>query len=342
MPRPALTELEWQTGGANETAPTANYKTGGWGLLGGGKLANSQMMNYWKRRAYNWFSWLSTAFPTEFASYSLTDNTHNADLVGGGSLGDVRTVLVTPSSFWNLTGIVGGVDGRELEIVNVASAIPNIIILNHENASSTAANRIVIPSVYLDSENNAIRIYPGGSVRLRYHGATSRWKLIKCTGCKRRVRVALNHSYGVFNVTGQVHQQRHTDLTFSQTVQFPLGPVLFPGCTLEGWHVWLNKTTDATVTIRTAINFADQNSGSSTQSTSYTNALNAPGITGIPTASNAALCAPDMVGAANGMGEVDAVSGVPSRQFWITVNVSVGTPVSDDLYGVDAVVWMPI
>lgn len=60
MPKPTLTEAEWNTAGANELVPSASHKTAGWGLAGGGRLANSQMMNYWKRRVYLWLSWLNS------------------------------------------------------------------------------------------------------------------------------------------------------------------------------------------------------------------------------------------------------------------------------------------
>jgi hypothetical protein len=62
MAKPTLTEAEWNTDGTNETAPTATHKSDGWGLAGGGKLASSGVMNYWKRRVYLWLAWLNGLF----------------------------------------------------------------------------------------------------------------------------------------------------------------------------------------------------------------------------------------------------------------------------------------
>ena len=76
----------------------------------------------------------------------------------------------------SITGINAGtsqVDGRKLLIVNDGSFG---ITLNHENASSTAANRFDL------ANNTDITIEGGGSVLLTYDGTASRWRVVGGAG----------------------------------------------------------------------------------------------------------------------------------------------------------------
>ena len=70
---------------------------------------------------------------------------------------------------YNLTGIAGGVDGRRITIVNIAAA--NAIVLQNEDANSTAANRIILIG-------QPITIVPKGSVTLIYDATSARWRVI--------------------------------------------------------------------------------------------------------------------------------------------------------------------
>lgn len=72
-----------------------------------------------------------------------------------------------------INGLVGGVDGRVLVIVNSnASATLSSLVLAHEAAGSTAANRIVLAN----ATNLTIRYH--GAVMLWYDGAASRWRVM--------------------------------------------------------------------------------------------------------------------------------------------------------------------
>lgn len=64
MAKPTISESQWNTDGTNETAPSAAHKTDGWGAApgAGGRLASSTVMNYWKRRVYQWLSYLDGFF----------------------------------------------------------------------------------------------------------------------------------------------------------------------------------------------------------------------------------------------------------------------------------------
>lgn len=69
-----------------------------------------------------------------------------------------------------LTGLEGGVDGRDLTIENVTplTTTPASLVLPVENVSSLAKNRFTMPF--------RISLPPGQSMHLRYDGASSRWR----------------------------------------------------------------------------------------------------------------------------------------------------------------------
>lgn len=70
----------------------------------------------------------------------------------------------------DITGFTAGTSGQSVLLVNVGT---NAITLKHQNTSSTAANRIVIPwagDYVLDAS--------GGSAVLVYDSTTSRWRVL--------------------------------------------------------------------------------------------------------------------------------------------------------------------
>lgn len=68
----------------------------------------------------------------------------------------------------DFTGMTGGVDGRTIFFHNDGATNP--IVIKHESASSTAANRFTLPSA-TDST-----IQPGGCAIFMYDGTASRWR----------------------------------------------------------------------------------------------------------------------------------------------------------------------
>lgn len=68
-----------------------------------------------------------------------------------------------------ITSMAGGVDGLERLITNVGA---QDLVLEHASASGTAANRLLCPG----SVN--VTLNPNDSVRLRYDGTSSRWRVL--------------------------------------------------------------------------------------------------------------------------------------------------------------------
>jgi hypothetical protein len=68
----------------------------------------------------------------------------------------------------DFTGMTGGADGRVIFFFNDGAT--NAIVIKHESASSTAANRFSLPSA------TDTTIQPGGGAGFQYDGTTSRWR----------------------------------------------------------------------------------------------------------------------------------------------------------------------
>jgi len=77
------------------------------------------------------------------------------------------TLRLSTDASRNITGLAGGADGRVIIIHNIGS---NDLVLNSENASSTAANRFLF-----DAD---VTLTADQSVILRYDATSSRWRLI--------------------------------------------------------------------------------------------------------------------------------------------------------------------
>ena len=86
---------------------------------------------------------------------------------GGLTLFCGRARLTTFNPTATITGLVGGDDGREIQLFNYSSA--NSIILAHENAGSTAANRFVLPGAV------NLTLTPYSSAVIVYDGTLQRW-----------------------------------------------------------------------------------------------------------------------------------------------------------------------
>lgn len=71
-----------------------------------------------------------------------------------------------------LTGIAGGENGSQLDIANVGA---QDIVLAHQSASSTAANRIISPT------GSSITLGASKTAVLRYDATTQRWRIMSYT-----------------------------------------------------------------------------------------------------------------------------------------------------------------
>ena len=82
--------------------------------------------------------------------------------------GDFDILRMSSSAAWNITGISGGKKGRVLHILNVGAQ--NILLL-HQSASSSAANRIISPTaatITLGTNDSAVLYYDSTDARWRF------------------------------------------------------------------------------------------------------------------------------------------------------------------------------
>lgn len=95
------------------------------------------------------------------ANAQITSN-QNDYAIGSGS-----SFLLNTDASRNITGITGGVNGKFLYVINNGSFN---IVFTHQDASSTAANRII------SSTAGNLTIAPNGSITLKYDATASRWR----------------------------------------------------------------------------------------------------------------------------------------------------------------------
>jgi hypothetical protein len=120
-----------------------------------------------------------------FLNVFTVDQQFNAGIIGGGYLqltndetitltgtqnnltvaATSTTVRLNPASTLTITGITGGIDGRILFLDNVSTVN---VILNDDDAASTAGNRILL--------DVAQTLLPNQSCAIRYDSTSSRWR----------------------------------------------------------------------------------------------------------------------------------------------------------------------
>ena len=81
---------------------------------------------------------------------------------------------VNPSASIKLTGLVAQTDGTQVTITNTSTDY--LLWLEHENTSSTAANRFVLPL------KCPAFLMPSDSITLLYNGTNSRWNVVEWSG----------------------------------------------------------------------------------------------------------------------------------------------------------------
>lgn len=94
----------------------------------------------------------------------ITSDQNNYNPTG---LSDSTMLALSTDATRTITGLAGGQDNREIVIVNVGT---NPIVLSHEDAASTAANRFDLPG---DADAT---IQLGTSYSLLYDASISRWR----------------------------------------------------------------------------------------------------------------------------------------------------------------------
>jgi hypothetical protein len=114
------------------------------------------------------------------AAFALEGDITPSELAAGTTQNYAPTSLSTASTLRQavnaagsvLGGLTGGYDGRILVVHNISTGAAETLTLNHEDASSTAANRFVLPT------GVALIIVDRGTVTLRYDSTSSRWRLV--------------------------------------------------------------------------------------------------------------------------------------------------------------------
>ncbi len=98
-----------------------------------------------------------------FVALTLVNSANNNVTLPSG----VNFLVSGPTTNFNITGLTGGVDGREIMIYNPTSS--NMTMTN-ESSSSTAANRI--------TTNGTAATNNQGAISMIYNGSTSRWLIV--------------------------------------------------------------------------------------------------------------------------------------------------------------------
>lgn len=109
--------------------------------------------------------------PLDISPAQLTADTHNWAPTGYDAT--TQVIRASTDASRTLTGLTGGSDGRVVVIRNVGF---NNLVIAHENASSTAANRFTNPG------SASFTLSSGTPVFLLYDSTDSRWTLIAPTG----------------------------------------------------------------------------------------------------------------------------------------------------------------
>ena len=110
-----------------------------------------------------------TTMPSQFILSGRADATiasDQNDYAPTGATTASEIFIDGSASDRNITGIAGGVAGRILGITNKGTT--NSLILKNQNASSTAANRFLLPS--------DVTLPPNTAIELRYDGTASVWR----------------------------------------------------------------------------------------------------------------------------------------------------------------------
>lgn len=318
---------QWDSNSTNLSAPTGGHKTDGWAT---NEIPTAAEMNGWQKLVADWTQYVNDTLNDGIVNFSLTAAQNNADLNGSATTTNIRVVRITDDgTHWNFNGIQGGVGGREIDIVNVGTSWFG---LGSEAPGSTAANRIVWSTEKVQT-NSIARVFPGGVVRLRYDGTTSRWRVLSHTGCKF-LRVNTLSIADATVQTGasdaiEIAPNNRVRLAGSASVLFPV--VLPYGSLWYSWTAYFNKLSDNTKTISTKRNSNVMNTTASTTTDTVTNSINAPGIVGL---SSTVTGGEIRIGSGN----IADGSSQPSTTHYIMVT-STATVTRDEVLGVDIFYW---
>lgn len=102
---------------------------------------------------------------------STDQNDLNPTNWNGTEPNQATQILISPTASVRITGLAGGSEGRIAILTNATSGTAGeLIIIEDENASSTAANRFSF------GDSSARFLTPGSSITLVYDSTASRWR----------------------------------------------------------------------------------------------------------------------------------------------------------------------
>lgn len=93
----------------------------------------------------------------------------NQDNYNPTGLQYANILRVNASASLKLTGLAGGIEGRQIQIINVATDY--LLWLENENTASSAANRFTLPQGF------PAFLMPGDSITLIYDDTADRWRV---------------------------------------------------------------------------------------------------------------------------------------------------------------------
>jgi hypothetical protein len=323
---------EWDTNDTNTSATTSGHKSDGWV---NNEIPTAAEFNHWMRQVGLWTNWLLEAQLNDgVVNYTHVDSVQDDhDLTGTGTLTNVHTVYVTLSSTgedqWVFSGAVGGVDKQEIQIINL-DATRYIEIQDQAYSASTAANQIILPEEWTYGNvaagiSTAAHISPGGTLKLRYHGADSRWRVVGHTGVRVLRRFTVPTSGAQLVGTHTVDQGHVTMGGVPNIIYVPL--VTVPGSRIYSYKAYLNKVSTSGDTVSAWLYKRDTNDATATAvGIGNTNNANNPGYITLTETFSSLLA-----------GEVSSASN--SLQYF--VEISDTSAASDQFLHVDFFVWVP-
>lgn len=186
------------TAATNIAEPSAGVKATGWDL---NAIAVSSYFNWLHKYTAQWLEYLKDGVLSGAFTFDSTVGITGVATVGGlvNSKSQRNTSVLTPTAISAsqnnyaptghadayhfrlsplgasraITGLAGGVEGREVIISNInLVADANTITLNHNNAGSSAGNRF-----YFAGGTDVV-VASGTSVRLIYDATTSFWRRV--------------------------------------------------------------------------------------------------------------------------------------------------------------------
>lgn len=241
------TYAQWDSNGTNLTATTSGHKTDGWA---NNEIPTAGEFNDWQKQVADWMKWLLEGeFNDGVTSYSLTGNQTNWDPTAGGTTTNVHTIYVTPDvDGWQIGGLIGGVDKREIQIVNVSTT--KWFQIYHEDTGTTAANRITFPPGVVNANEGDVRVPPGASVRIRYRSTDSRWIVVSMTGCYTHEHLIIPGSRfvsAIHTATNTAGGYRYGLTMIADTAGYTI-PIdgLLDGDVITGYSVIMDKVSGGT------------------------------------------------------------------------------------------------